>query len=300
LKARGYHGVAKLVYLFLIAIVLGGMAIHNLVVARHELAKHLRHRASEPYVVRWGAAERVQHLVLLASFIGLAITGFALRFPNAWWAKLIGLGGREMLRANLHRTLAVILIVVSIYHIAWVIVTRKGRIAVRKMVPGWTDVVRALENMAFHLGLRKERPAFGVYDYTQKAEYWAVVWGTWVMALTGFVLWIPTIATSWLPAWTVRVAEVIHFYEAILAVSAIVIWHFFYVIFMPGEYPMSTIWLNGRMPAEEWKTSHREDYLEVGDGAVIDPSRGRDEAGADRAGGSNGSNELDGSKREGN
>jgi cytochrome b subunit of formate dehydrogenase len=272
LRARGYHGLAKLIYLFLIGIVLGGMAFHNLVVARHELARHLRRRAAEPYVVRWRAAERVQHLVLLSSFTGLAITGFALRFPDAWWVKLIGLGGREMLRANLHRALAVVLIVVSIYHIAWVLVTRRGRVSVRKMVPGGSDFVRALENMAFHLGLRKERPVFGAYDYTQKAEYWAVVWGTWVMALTGFVLWIPTIATSWLPAWTVRVAEVIHFYEAILAVSAIVIWHFFYVIFMPGEYPMSTIWLNGRMPAEEWKKAHRADYLEIGEGAVIDPS----------------------------
>ena len=126
--------------------------------------------------------------------------------------------------------------------------------------------------MAFHLGLRKERPAFGAYDYTQKAEYWALVWGTWVMALTGFILWIPTLATSWLPAWTVRVAEVVHFYEAILAVSAIVIWHFFYVIFMPGEYPMSTIWLNGRMPAKEWKEMHRREYLETGDDAVVDPT----------------------------
>jgi len=280
LRARGYHGVAKLVYLFLIGIVLGGMALHNFVVARHELAKHLRRRENEPYVVRWSAAERVQHLVLLASFIGLAITGFALRFPGTWWVKLIGLGGREMLRANLHRGLAVVLIVVSIYHIAWVIVTRRGRVAVRKMAPGGADVVGALQNVVFHMGFRKERPVFGVYDYTQKAEYWAVVWGTWVMALTGFVLWIPTIATSWLPAWTVRVAEVVHFYEAILAVSAIVIWHFFYVIFMPGDYPMSTIWLNGRMPAEEWKTAHRGDYLEVGDDAVIDPSRAEGDEGA--------------------
>ncbi len=33
--------------------------------------------------------------------------------------------------------------------------------------------------------------------------------------------------------------------EAILAVSAIIIWHFFYVLWMPSEYPMSTIWLDG-------------------------------------------------------
>ena len=272
LKARGYHGIAKLVYLFLIGIVLGGMALHNFIVARYEMAKYLRHREAEPYVVRWSSAERMQHLVLLSSFIALAITGFALRFPTAWWVDLVGLGGRETVRANLHRSFAVILTVVSVYHIVWVLVARRGRFALRSMAPRGSDLVEALQNMAFHLGWRKERPAFGAYDYTQKAEYWALVWGTWVMALTGFILWIPTLATNWLPAWTVRVAEVVHFYEAILAVSAIVIWHFFYVIFMPSEYPMSTIWLNGRMSAKEWKETHRREYLETGDDAVVDPS----------------------------
>lgn len=272
LKARGYHGIARLIYLFVIGIVLGGMAVHNLIVARHELLKHVRHRQSEPHVLRWQAAERAQHLALLVSFIGLAVTGFALRFPGSWWVELSGLGGRELVRANLHRAFAVVLIVVSIYHVIWVLVARRGRVALRGIVPQRSDFVEFAQNVAFHLGLRKERPAFGAYDYTQKAEYWALVWGTWIMALTGFVLWIPTLATSWLPAWTVRVAEVVHFYEAILAVSAIVIWHFFYVIFMPGEYPMSTIWLDGRMPADEWKKMHRGEYLDVGEAAVVDPS----------------------------
>jgi cytochrome b subunit of formate dehydrogenase len=280
LKARGYHGVARLIYLFVIGIVLGGMALHNAVVVRYELLKHVRRRGSEPFVLRWLAAERVQHLALLLSFIGLAITGFALRFPGAWWVKVVGLGGRELVRANLHRAFAVVLIAVSLYHIVWVIVTRRGRLALRDIAPRGSDFAQFAQNVAFHLGMRKERPAFARHDYTQKAEYWAVVWGTWIMALTGFVLWIPTLATSWLPAWTVRVAEVIHFYEAILAVSAIVIWHFFYVIFMPGEYPMSTIWLDGRMPAEEWRKMHRAEYLETGDGAIIDPSGRREDLAA--------------------
>jgi predicted CXXCH cytochrome family protein len=272
LKARGGHGWVKLIYLYLIGIVLGGMALHNLVVAVYELKEHVRRRRSEAYVVRWERAERLQHIVLLLSFIGLAITGFALRFPDSWWVKLVGLGGREALRANLHRALALVLVGVAVYHIFWVAVARRGRLAIRDMFPASADLMQAWQNVAFHLRLRKQRPAFGAYDYTQKAEYWALVWGTWVMALTGFVLWFPTIATGWLPAWTVRVAEVIHFYEAILAVSAIVIWHFFFVIFMPNEYPMSTIWLNGRMPAKEWKEMHKAHYFEVGDGDIEDPS----------------------------
>jgi formate dehydrogenase gamma subunit len=277
LRARGYHDIARMIYIVLISVVLGGMGVHNFIVARHELAGHLRRRKEEPYVLRWTAVERAQHLVLLASFIGLAVTGFALRFPDAWWAELIGLGGREVVRATLHRALAVVLIAVSVYHVAWVLITRRGRLALRDLVPRGRDIVEFAQNMAYHLRLRRDRPAFGAYDYTQKAEYWALVWGTWIMALTGFVLWIPTIATSWLPAWTVRVAEVVHFYEAILAVSAIVVWHFFYVIFLPGEYPMSTIWLTGRQSAKEWKEMHRGEFTEVGGAGVIDPKGGRAE-----------------------
>jgi hypothetical protein len=108
LDVRGYHGWARLIYLWIIAVVLGAMVLHNAVIARHEIAQHIRKCKREPYLVRWHRAERAQHLVLLVCFFGLAITGFALRFPDAWWVRLLGLGGREVLRANLHRTLAVI------------------------------------------------------------------------------------------------------------------------------------------------------------------------------------------------
>jgi formate dehydrogenase gamma subunit len=269
LKARGYHGWARLIYLCVIAIVLGGMALHNLVVVRYELARHIRKRRRVPYVIRWQRPERIQHLFLLLSFFGLAITGFALRYPEAWWVKLAGLGGHEAFRANLHRILALVMTVVFLSHAVFAVVTRRGRWALNAVSPRMSDFAQALQNMAFHFGLRKERPAFGMFDYTQKAEYWAVVWGTLVMALTGFVLWFPTLATDQLPAWVVRVAEVIHYYEAVLAVAAIIIWHIFYVIFMPNEYPMSTVWLNGRVPAEEWKEMHRGEYLEIGEREIV-------------------------------
>ncbi|UCH85085.1 MAG: cytochrome b/b6 domain-containing protein, partial [Candidatus Latescibacterota bacterium] len=275
LKARGYHGWARLIYLCLIAVVLGGMAVHNLVVARYELQSRLRRRSHEPSILRWRTSERGQHLVLLLSFFGLAITGFALRFPDAWWVRLLGLGGHEAIRAILHRALAAIMTAVFLYHMVWVIVTRRGRAAVGGLAPRASDLVHLFQNMGFYLGLRKERPAFEVFDYTQKAEYWAVVWGTLVMGLTGFVLWFPTVVTAWLPAWVVRVSEVVHFYEAVLAVSAIFVWHLFYVIFIPSQYPMSTIWLNGRMPAVEFKEMHRGAYDRSAKNADNDPTRDR-------------------------
>jgi cytochrome b subunit of formate dehydrogenase len=131
-----------------------------------------------------------------------------------------------------------------------------------------------------------------MFDYTQKAEYWAVVWGTIVMAFTGFVLWFPTVATEYFPAWMVRVCEVVHFYEAILAVAAIIIWHFFYVLLMPNEYPMSTVWFNGKYPAAEWMEFHRGEYNEVGASAIRYPG------GSDPDGGSDSQGQLEESPEE--
>jgi cytochrome b subunit of formate dehydrogenase len=272
LEARGPHAWVRNLYLWLIAAVLGGMAIHNAVIARWELKRHFAHVRHEPGIRRWHSAERVQHMVLFLSFTGLAVTGFALRFPTSWWAQLIGLDGHELLRANLHRAFAIVMTVTSIYHGVWLLVARRGRRSLREMVPRFHDMRQAGENMAFHLGLRRARPAFRTFDYTQKAEYWALVWGTWVMALTGLVLWYPTIATTFFPVWIVRVSEVVHFYEAILAVSAIVLWHFFFVIFLPAVYPMSTTWIDGRMPAGEWKEFHAGEYAEEGEAPIVSPA----------------------------
>jgi len=73
----------------------------------------------------------------------------------------------------------------------------------------------------------------------------------------------------------VRVSEVIHFYEAILAVSAILVWHFFFVIVKPGTYPMSWIWLSGRMPLRNGASitaARPRSFLEV---EVLPPSEGK-------------------------
>jgi formate dehydrogenase gamma subunit len=299
LQARGYHEWARLIYLVLISVVLGGMVLHNMVIVRYELWRHFSKRRRTAYIVRWRWAERVQHLVLLLSFIALALTGFALRYPDCWCARLIRLSQREELRADLHRAFAVMLISAIVYHLLWLALTRRGRKSLREVAPRVSDFVQMVQNLSFYLGLRPRRPAFGGFDYTQKIEYWAVIWGTGIMAITGFVLWFPTFFTAWLPAWIVRVAEAVHFYEALLAVGAVVVWHFYYVIFTPEEYPMSTVWIDGRMPADIWRERHREQYERLGDGVLVDPAKaGEAQGDSDRSAPGQNGGASDGSRPE--
>jgi hypothetical protein len=72
-----------------------------------------------------------------------------------------------------------------------------------------------------------------------------VVWGAVVMALTGVMLWANNLMLALLPKLWLDVATSVHFYEAVLATLAIVVWHFYSVIFDPDVYPMDTAWFSG-------------------------------------------------------
>ena len=103
-----------------------------------------------------------------------------------------------------------------------------------------------MEKIAFLVGRRRDLPHSEYLGYPEKMEYLAVVWGTLIMAISGVVLWFENLALAWGPKWITDLATVVHFYEAILATLAIVVWHFYSVIFDPLVYPMDGAWLTGR------------------------------------------------------
>lgn len=98
----------------------------------------------------------------------------------------------------------------------------------------------------YNIGLTSTRPALSSHSYIEKAEYWAVVWGTALMAVTGVMLWANNWMLAWLPKVWLDFVVTLHLYEAILATLAIFVWHFYGVIFDPDVYPMDTAWLTGR------------------------------------------------------
>jgi hypothetical protein len=99
--------------------------------------------------------------------------------------------------------------------------------------------------LAYNLGLIPRKPRVSAHSYVEKAEYWAVVWGTVIMAATGLMLWFNNLTLAWLPKSWLDLATVVHLYEAILATLSIVVWHFYFVIFDPEVYPLETAFLTG-------------------------------------------------------
>lgn len=244
------------IYLALIAVVIGGMMVHNLLTFRRKLI--LIYSKKERSIIRMNLVQRVQHWLLLTSFIALAVTGFALKYPDGWMSVLMG--SSETFRRTGHRVAAVVMLAVALAHIGYLLFTREGRKLLKDLLPAKNDFTDLFTNLKFLLVPGMPKPKFPRFSYGEKAEYWAVVWGTVLMGITGFMIWFKMDMTLWMPRWVIEVATTIHYYEAILAVLAIIVWHFYHVIFDPDVYPNNTAWLDGRV-SEEWY--HEEHPLDL-------------------------------------
>jgi len=190
--------------------------------------------------------ERVQHVVLVVSFFTLVWTGFALKYPDQAWARpLLLLEGARSMRSIIHRVAAAVFMAVSITHLLSLILSRRLREHWKEMLPNANDPREALANFAYNLGLGDTPPGRSAHSYVEKAEYWAVVWGAIVMVASGLLLWANNLAMKNLPKTWLDVATSVHFYEAVLATLAIVVWHFYSIIFDPDVYPLNTAFLTG-------------------------------------------------------
>lgn len=252
-------------YIILIVSIVGGMAVHNTADFIKKSKRRLRIRRGEipehtgrGLYLRMTLSERLQHGSLLVSFILLVITGFMLRYPDAWWVIWIRSLSDSVfdLRGLVHRIAAVIMVAASLYHIGYLALTDRGKALWRDLLPRFQDLRDALAVLKYNFGFSKVKPRFGRFSYIEKSEYWALVWGTIVMAVTGVIMWFDNTFMSVLTKLGWDIARTIHFYEAWLATLSIIIWHFYYVIFNPDVYPMNMAWLTGHLSESEMAEEH--------------------------------------------
>jgi len=263
----GAAGVVQKIYVIAIILIIGSMVVHWLIDLRRQLSKVILERDS---VRRMEPDEVVQHFVLAISFTVLVITGFSLRFYDAWWSEWIfGWEGGFTFRGIVHRVAGVILLLASVWHLVF-LMTARGRRFLRDMWPGMGDVRAFWDMTLYNLGRRHQHPHFGRFSYVEKAEYWALVWGTIVMGVTGLLLWFDNALVNWLPKGLLDVMLVIHYYEAWLAFLAILIWHMYSTVFSPKVYPMNPSWLTGYMPRKQFEAEHP---LLAGAGKGDDPGQ---------------------------
>jgi cytochrome b subunit of formate dehydrogenase len=248
------------IYLLLIPGVVGLMMLHHGGDFLRKLIPVLQRRAAfDPVIgkreIRMHRFERIQHGVMVLSFVALVLTGFALRYPDSWWAApMVRFESVWPVRGTLHRIAAVIIVAVSFAHVFTLIFNKKLREHWYGLAPRWTDVPQAWGTFLYNLQLRKTKPRLPHHSYVAKIEYWAVVWGTAVMAVTGFALWANRYTFQWIPREWLDAAAAIHFYEAVLAKFSVIVWHFYTVMLDPEVYPVDPAFLTGetgRRPLRE-------------------------------------------------
>jgi cytochrome b subunit of formate dehydrogenase len=261
----------RLIYLILIPLTLGAMIAHNVGDWIRKVRTHTRYperRVVHRLEMRMYPMERLQHALLAISFIILTWTGFALKFPESWWAWPLVAVGPEF-RGWTHRVAAVVFIITMVLHVTLLITHKRLRDHWLELRPMARDLREGVLNFAYNLGLRKTPPRLSSHSYIEKVEYWAVVWGAVIMTATGIILWYANFFLAWLPKWVFDVATVIHYYEAILAAAAIVVWHFYSSIFDPSVYPINTAFMTGKGPARDAE----EDESHSEPAATADPER---------------------------
>jgi len=255
--------------------------------------------------LRMNFSERVQHVLLVVSFSLLVLTGLPLMFYELRIFKSVfGFEKAFYYRGILHRTAAVILIVDIVWHTGYAILTRRGRDNFKEMIPRLKDALDAVSLFGCNVGLSRwlyrkgilrtffdrhpfwkfeNPPEYGRYNFVEKLEYLSVAWGSLVMILSGFFMWNVDLSLSIFPLWVHDIFVIVHGYEAMLAFLAIIIWHMYNVHLNPEVFPMSKIWLNGKISGHELKTLHALEYRKILAERQKALEAGRAEAGPDPA-----------------
>ena len=219
------------------------------------------------YFRRFTRTQRIGHVFLMISFLGLAITGMPLLFAGQPWAATLArmLGGFES-AGYIHRLCAFVMIVLFVGHVIMVLggALAQGRLmkvlwGPDSMVPQLQDGIDIYRNFMWFIG-RGPRPQFDRWTYWEKFDYWAVFWGMFIIGGSGLLLWFPVFFAKLLPGWMFNIAALVHGEEALLAVGFIFTFHFFNGHLRPEKFPMDTVVFTGRISEHELKAERGMQY----------------------------------------
>lgn len=212
------------------------------------------------WYLRFTISEQVEHWVFITSFITLGITGLVQRYSENLVSQFIvtGLGGIENIRL-IHHIAAIITMLIVIYHIGalgYRVYVQRARLT---MLPVISDITNVYHAALYYIGRRENPPQQGRYTFEEKLEYWAVVWGTVIMAVTGFMMWNPIATTKIFPGQFIPAAKVAHGLEAVLAVLSILIWHMYQVFIRHFNKAMYT----GKISEDEMLHDHPLELADI-------------------------------------
>lgn len=212
-------------------------------------------------IQRFDLNQRIQHIVLFGCLIVLSLTGLALKFHSTFFGRLlIKIEGGGMARGLIHRAAALAFMGFCLFHVLYAVFSTRGHQELMNLKPAEKDLKGFLDSVRFNLGFSKKKPRFDRFSYKEKFQYWGVAFGSVLMILTGLMLWAGTNFMNILPKWVLDLTFLIHGYEGVLLFILLFVWHIYNVHLSPDVFPMSKVWLTGKISLEELKKNHVLEY----------------------------------------
>ncbi|MEJ2367708.1 MAG: cytochrome b/b6 domain-containing protein [Acidobacteriota bacterium] len=212
-------------------------------------------------VLRMTLLQRIDHALLALFLLLLIASGLALAYHDQAWAKaLIGLMGGIKGRGILHRTAAIGLVFVGLVHFGGLLFSERHQSDFRALWFKRSDLTEAWRGWVYGLTGKGKPPYYGRFRPMQKIQYWGILVGCLVMAVSGFVLWSPQASLAVFPKYVYDLMLVIHSEEAQLIFVLLILWHLYDVHVAGGNFPMNTAWLTGRIKADQFKNQHPAEW----------------------------------------
>ena len=213
------------------------------------------------YAVRFSKKQRIEHFVVMTTFILLALTGFPQKFHEAGASRFLvrifgGLDGARLV----HRVSGLLFAALTFFHLSAAILSTLQHRMKMTLVPDRQDFKDAVQQLRYYLGLTDAEARFDRFDYRQKFEYWGLVLGGLVMISTGFILYFPMLVTRFLPGELIPMAKVAHSNEGLMAFLVVITWHIYNAHLAPGIFPFDPAIFTGKIPLERLKHEHRREY----------------------------------------
>jgi cytochrome b subunit of formate dehydrogenase/mono/diheme cytochrome c family protein len=181
--------------------------------------------------VRFSLSDRIGHWVFAFIVLFLILTGFSQMFPmNPLSLGIINnFGGIEDVRL-LHHYFGFLFFMFILYLAG----TMAYRAFIRRIpitfVPTWEDVKDVLLAYRYNLELSNVKPPVGRCVLTKKTIFWALIWGSIIMVVSGFMLLNPIAVTTIFPGVIIPMAKTAHGFEAILVVLTLIVWHSYFFL----------------------------------------------------------------------
>lgn len=213
--------------------------------------------SSGSYVVRFTLQQRVEHFITMLVFALLCLTGLPQKFYTAGWAHgLVHVFGGVDATRWIHRVCGLILAFSTVIHFGNAIASMLSRKVGFTMVPSKKDFEDAILQLRYYLGATDKHPQYDRYTYKEKFEYWGLVFGNVIMVLTGFALFFPVQAATFLPGQIIPAAKVAHSNEGLMAFLVITVWHIFNAHLNPDVFPFDTSMFTGKVSRERYEHEH--------------------------------------------